>query len=135
MTVGGVVASWDDLVSFVRVRYEIMRSADDELWFNLPTPGERHQIVKVRSVEGEDGHPWAQITSPVGYLNELDLGKMLVTAGESLVGGCVAEGDLVLFRHSIPLGDTALDGFDRPFRLVVEIADRMELELTGKDVH
>jgi len=47
----------------------------------------------------------------------------------------VAEDNLVLFRHSIPLGDTEIDGFERPFRLVVGIADRMEEQLTGTDVH
>ena len=47
----------------------------------------------------------------------------------------MAEDNLVLFRHSIPLGDTEIDGFERPFRLVVEIADRMEELLTGTDVH
>jgi hypothetical protein len=129
------VASWDDLMSFVRVRYEIMRQAEDELWFNLPTSGERTQLVAVRLVTGEDGHPWAQITSPVGRVGDVDLAAMLTLAGESLAGGAVVNDGLVLFRHSIPLGDTALDGFDRSFRLVVEAADRLEHELTGADEH
>lgn len=129
------MANWDDLVSFVRMRYEIMKQADGELWFNLPTTGERTQIVAVRQVTGEDDHPWAQITSPVGRVVELDLARMLEMAGESVAGGAIVEGGLVLFRHSIPLGDTALDAFDRPFRLVVEVADRLELELTGRDDH
>jgi hypothetical protein len=129
------VASWDDLMSFVRVRYEIMRQVEDELWFNLPTSGERTQLVAVRLVTGEDGHPWAQITSPVGRVGEVDLAAMLTLAGESLAGGAVVNDGLVLFRHSIPLGDTALDGFDRSFRLVVEAADRLEHELTGADEH
>src|SRR3981081_4861115 len=81
---GGVVASWDDLVSFVRVRYEIMRQVESELWFNLPTSGDRTQIVAVRMVTGEDGHPWAQITSPVGLAADIDLGTMLALAGESI---------------------------------------------------
>jgi hypothetical protein len=68
-----VVASWDDLVSFVRFRYEIMRQSDDELWFNIPTGDERTQIVAVRKVTGEDDHPWAQITSPVGGVDDIDL--------------------------------------------------------------
>jgi hypothetical protein len=129
------VASWDDLMSFVRVRYEIMRQVEDELWFNLPTSGERTQLVAVRLVTGEDGHPWAQITSPVGRVGDVDLAAMLTLAGESLAGGAVVSDGLVLFRHSIPLGDTALDGFDRSFRLVVEAADRLEHELTGADEH
>jgi hypothetical protein len=134
-TEGGPVASWDDLNSFVRVRYEIMKQAETELWFNLPTTGERTQIVAVRLVTGEDGHPWAQITSPVGYTKDIDLTTLLVRAGESVVGGVVDENGLALFRHSVPLGDTELTGFDRAFRLVVDVADRLELELTGRDEH
>jgi hypothetical protein len=129
------VASWDDLNSFVRIRYEIMKQAGSELWFNLPTTGERTQIVAVRLVTGEDDHPWAQITSPVGYTKDIDLTTLLVRAGECVVGGVVDENGLALFRHSVPLGDTELSGFDRAFRLVVDVADRLELELTGADEH
>jgi hypothetical protein len=127
------VAEWDDLVAFVRVRYEIMRQADGELWFRLPTKDDRTQLVAVRLVTGEDDHPWAQITSPIGRVADLDLARMLELAGEPVAGGAVAVEGVVLFRHSIPLGDTALDGFDRPFRLVVDVADRLEHELTGAD--
>lgn len=134
------MAGWDDLMSFVRVRYEIMRQRENELWFNLPTTGERTQIVVVRLVTGEDGHPWAQITSPVGRIGQVDLVKLLELAAEPVTGGVVSENGLVLFRHSIPLrttelGDTELDGFDRSFKLVVGVADRLELELTGADEH
>jgi hypothetical protein len=130
------VAEWDDLVAFVRVRYEIMRQqADGEMWFRLPTKADRTQIVAVRPVTGEDEHPWAQITSPIGRVADLDLARMLELAGASVAGGAVAVNGLVLFRHSIPLGDTALDGFDRSFRLVVDVADRLEHELTDADDH
>lgn len=129
------MASWDDLVSFVRVRYEIMRQVEDELWFNLPTSGERTQLVVVRLVSGEDSHLWAQITSPIGRVGDLDLARLLALAAESIAGGAVATDGVALFRHSIPLADTALDGFDRSFRVVVEVADRLEHELTGADEH
>lgn len=128
------MATWDELVSYVRVRYEIMRQVDHELWFDLPTTGERRQRVAVRQVTGDDDHPWAQITSAVGRIDELDLPTLLRRAAAVVTGGVVAEEGLAFFRHSIPLGDTALDGFERPFRLVVEFADRLEEELTGTDV-
>ncbi len=129
------MASWDELHAYVRVRYEIMRQEDDELWFDLPTTGERHQRVAVRLVTGEDGHPWAQIRSAVGRVDQLDLVRLLELAAEPVTGGVVSEDGLVLFRHSIPLGDTALDGFERPFRLVAGVADQLEEQLTGLDVH
>ena len=52
------MATWDELVSYVRVRYEIMKQREGELWFDLLTTGERHQRVAVRQVTGEDGHPF-----------------------------------------------------------------------------
>jgi hypothetical protein len=129
------VASWDDLMSYVRVRYEIMRQLEGELWFNLPTVGDRTQLVVVRLVTGEDDHPWAQITSPVGKAADIDLGRMLELAGEAVAGGAIVSDGVVLFRHGIPLDDTELSGFERPFRLVVSVADRLEHELTGADEH
>jgi hypothetical protein len=129
------VASWDDLMSYVRVRYEIMRQLEGELWFNLPTVGDRTQLVVVRLVTGEDDHPWAQITSPVGKAADIDLGRMLELAGEAVAGGAIVSDGVVLFRHAIPLDDTELNGFERPFRLVVSVADRLEHELTGADEH
>jgi hypothetical protein len=127
------VASWDDLVSYVRMRYEVMRQADGELWFNLPTVGERTQLVVVRQVTGGDGHPWAQIASPVCRVADVDLPRLLALAGESVVGGAVSESGVAVFRHSVPLHETGLAAFERPFRLVVEVADRLEEELTGAD--
>ena len=129
------MTSWDDLVSYVRVRYEVMRQADDELWFNLPTVGERTQLVVVRQVRGADAHPWAQIASPVCRVDEVDLAKLLELAGEAVVGGAAAEAGVVVFRHSIPLDETAIPAFERSFRLVVDTADRLEEQVTGADLH
>ncbi len=129
------MASWDDLMSFVRVRYEIMRQVDGDLWFNLPTTGDRTQIVAVQQVIGEDDHPWIEITSPVAKAGDIDLARALTLAGESVAGGVIISDGVVLFRHSIPLDDTAIDGFERPLQLVVKVADRLEHELTSADAH
>lgn len=145
---GADVATWDDLQSYVRVRYEIMRQAGDELWFNLPTTGDRTQLVVVRRVR--EGHAettdaaaavaqadseWAQISSPIARTGDVDLAKLLELAGASPVGGVVAQDGVAVFRHSISLRDSALDGFEFPFRQVVHLADELEHELTGRDEH
>ena len=129
------MAGWDDLVAYVRVRYEVMRSEDDELWFNLPTTGDRTQLVVVRLVTGADGHPWAQIASPICRVDDAELGELLDLAGKSVVGGVVAADGVAMFRHSIPLDDSAVSAFERSFRTVVEVADRLEEHVTGSDVH
>jgi hypothetical protein len=129
------VAGWDDLVSYVRVRYEVMRQAEGELWFNLPTTGERTQLVVVRRVTGPDDEPWAQIASPVCKVDGASLDELLALAGASVVGGVVAVDGVTMFRHSIPLDDTAFGAFDKTFRLVVDTADDLEEKVTGADVH
>src|SRR4051794_41946749 len=91
-----------------------MRQRDGELWFDLTTTGERHQVVAVRQVTGEDGHPWAQITSAVGYLEKVDLARCLALAGEAVTGGGGAEGNPLLFPHPLPLGGTQIHGLRRP---------------------
>jgi len=129
------VAGWDDLISYVRVRYEVMRHTDDEVWFELPTRDERTQLVAVRRVSDADGHPWARLDSPVGRAGELDLHRLLELAAASVVGGAVSTGGVVVIRHAVPLHETAPAGFERAFRAVVDVADRLEEELTGRDEH
>ena len=129
------MAGWDDLVSYVRVRYEVMRQADNELWFNLPTTGDRTQLVVVRRVTGTDGEPWAQIASPICKVGDAQLDELLGLAAESVVGGVVAVDGVTMFRHSVPLDDSATAGFERSFHLVVDTADRLEEHVTGEDIH
>lgn len=142
------MATWDDLLSYVRVRYEIMRQADGELWFNLPTSGDRTQLVVVRRVHerhtgvtepaaavASGDTEWAQISSPIARTADVDVTKMLELASASPVGGVVAQDGVAVFRHSISLRDSGLDGFEFPFRQVVHLADELEHELTGRDEH
>lgn len=127
------MASWDDLVSYVRVRYEIMRQTEAELWFNLPTIGDRTQLVVVAKVVGDDGHEWAQVASPIARLADIDLGELLTLASACPVGGVAARDGVAVYRHSVALADAVLATFEREFRMVVEIADSLEDQLTGAD--
>ena len=144
------MATWEDLQSYVVVRYEIVRQSADELRFRLPTTGDRTQLVVVKRVSEDAAQPgatvtdaaaavadpdqdWVQIESPVARLGDVDLVKALELAGPSVVGGLAAEEGVLVYRHSIPLRPAALDGFEFPFRQVVHLADELEHELTGRD--
>ncbi len=127
------MATWIDLVGYVRTRYEIMRQTDDSLTFNLPTDGERTQIVYVHRVLTPDGQEWIQIESPVGKADQIDLRRLLELAGATVVGGAgVVEGTAV-YQHAVPLHELSIAAFDAPFQLVVRVADQFEHELTGAD--
>ncbi|HEY4005064.1 MAG TPA: hypothetical protein VGM60_07745 [Pseudonocardia sp.] len=124
--------TWSDLVSYVRVRYEIFQQTDRTLRFHLPTEGERTQRVAVHHVES-GGTDWIMIESAVARADDVDLRRLLELAGRSVVGGVVITGGVALFRHSAGLAELALDRFDEPFQLVVRGADALEQELTGTD--
>ncbi|MEQ3552013.1 hypothetical protein WIS52_16185 [Pseudonocardia nematodicida] len=144
------MATWEDLKSYVWVRYEVVRQGADELRFRLPTTGERTQLVVVRRLQEGSAQPgvevtdaaaavadpdqeWVLIESPVARLGEIDPVKALELAGPSVIGGLAAEEGVLVFRHSIPLHSAALDGFEFPFRQVVHRADELEHALTGRD--
>ena len=127
------MASWDDLVLWVRVRYEVMAQDADSLTFRLPTTDGRDQLVYVRFRGAVEGHDWMQIESPVARLDEIDVRKLLELAESAVVGGAVAAGGTAVFRHSAPLSDLTFAEFEAPFRLVTATADDLERQLTGAD--
>lgn len=127
------MASWTDLINFVRIRYEILEQTDSWVRFSVPTSSERTQQVSVHHVQGPDGGEWIDISSPVGWADKIDLRRLLELAGTSIVGGAAVVDGVALFQHAVPLEDMTMLGFDRPFRLVVARADEYERELTGDD--
>lgn len=127
------LATWDDLVSWVRVRYEVMAQRPDSLSFRLPTTGERTQLVHVRHRGELGGHDWIQIESPIARLDEIDARRLLELAEATIAGGASAVGDVAVFRHGMPLDDLSITQFEGPFRLVTEAADALEQQLVGHD--
>ena len=97
------MATWNDMINFVRTRYEILEQTDSWVRFNLPTKDGRTQQVSVHHVIGPDGHRWIDISSPVGWADKIDLRRLLELAG--------------------PLVE-ALDRLDENFASMRESADR-----------
>lgn len=129
------MATWIDLVGYVRTRYEVMRQTDDSLTFNLPIDGERTQIVYVRHVQAE-GDSWIQLESPIAKADDIDLRRLLELAGATVVGGAGVVDGTAVYQHAVPLDELqalSLSAFDKPFQLVVKVADQFEHQLTGAD--
>lgn len=127
------MASWDDLVLWVRVRYEVMAQNADSLTFRLPTTEGRDQLVYVRYRGELDGHDWMQIESPIARLDEIDTRHLLELAESTVVGGAAAVEGTAVFRHAAPLSDLTFAEFEAPFRIVTRTADDLERRLTGTD--
>lgn len=125
---------WTDVVNYVRVRYEVLEERDGWLRFRLDTTDGRSQQVTVHLLPDLDGAAFAEISSPVGWADKIDLRRLLDLVGSSDVGGAAVVDGVALLKHTVPLGSLDLrQEFERPLRSVVARADELERELARTD--
>jgi hypothetical protein len=128
------VASWIEVINYVRLRHEVLEETEDWLRFRLGTTGERTQQVAVHHLPDLDGTAWVEISSPVGRADDVDLRRFLELAGSPEVGGGAVVDGLALLKHVVPLEDLSVrEEFERPLALLVARADAIEHELTEND--
>src|SRR5690349_23996477 len=97
------MTSWAEVVSYVRLRYEVLEERDEWLRFRLDTGDGRSQQVSVHHLPDLDGTPWLEISSPVGRADEIDLRTLLDLAGGTAVGGAAVVDGVALLKHTVPL--------------------------------
>ena len=125
---------WNDVINYVRVRYEVLEERTDWLRFRLDTAGGRTQQVTVHHLPDHDGAEWAEISSAVGWADKIDLRRLLELAGASSVGGAAVVDGVALVKHTVPLLSLHIqEEFERPLRSVAAKADAFERELSQSD--
>jgi hypothetical protein len=129
------MASWTDLKQYIQNNYKIADERDDMIKLIFETGGLRSQVVIVWHVQlAGSGEHWIQIESPFGELGSLDLAAALNAVGNTVCGGMsLVGGQLVTFRHSVPLDDINIGEFEAPLAMVTSTADKLEQALTGGD--
>jgi hypothetical protein len=128
------MSSWEELINFVRNRYEIIDSKPDELRILLGfADDDRTQVVIVRR-EVMDDAEWVQLASPFALASEVDLAEALrFVAQGTVVGGVVINGQYAFIRHSLPLATLDLAEFTVPLGKIADIADGLEKHFSGTD--
>ena len=127
------MTTWSDLKAYVHNHYKIADEQDNMIKLVLATGGMRDQVVIVWHLTLGNGEEWVQIESPFGELETLNLTAALQAVGNTVCGGMALFGNLVTFRHSVPLADLSIAEFESPLALVTTTADRLEKELVGGD--
>ncbi|WP_433532888.1 hypothetical protein ACQPYA_13305 [Micromonospora sp. CA-263727] len=128
------MATWANLATYVRSNYKISDERHDMIKLVFETGNLRSQVVLLWHVTLADGaEEWVQIESSFGELNSVNLVQALREVGDTVCGGMSVLGDLVTFRHSVPLLNLNINEFERPLALVTSTADRLEQLLTGAD--
>lgn len=127
------MASWGQLVDYVRANYRIADQTDRMLQLNFSFDDGRTQRVFVWHTPTQSGEEWIQIESPIGELDRIDLRELLKLVEKSVVGGIAALGEYAVLRESVPLADMSVEEFESPFRFVRGTADSFEHQLSGID--
>jgi hypothetical protein len=135
------VATWEDLLAFVRTEYtiaevgdaedeteyRIIEDNDNEVRILVEYEDDRSQIVIIYHEELDDSEDWVQVVSVIGRVADVDLRKLLEELGQtSVVCGAVIIGDHVVLRHSLPLLNLDINEFTDPLNFVAETADHLE---------
>ena len=138
------MATWNDLVRYIRVRYEVIRDDQDEIRIlyrfganendeDRLAEGRTQVIILAREVldKKED---WVQLATPFARVADVDVVETLTEMGlTTVVGGAVIMGEWLVLRHSLPLRNLDYNELDDPLHLVADAADTLEQLYTGGD--
>jgi hypothetical protein len=135
------VATWAELVGFIRHEYEIIGDEPDEVRILVryrtdedDEQSGRSQMVVVAREILDRREEWVQIASPFAHVHEVDLRAVLEEVGNTtVVGGVAILGDYVVLRHSLPLINLDINEFVDPLELVTGSAEMLERQFIGRD--
>ena len=132
------MATWRDLVTYIRQTYDILRAEPDEIRilmrYGVDADEEERSQMVVIAREVVDGHDWVQIATPFARVDEVKLPAVLTEIGNTtVVGGAVVMGEYLVYRHSFPLINLDINEFVDPLELVAGSAELLEMRFIGRD--
>jgi hypothetical protein len=133
------VATWRELVTFIRQSYRVVRDEPEEIRIRIrfskePDQEERTQMVVIAREVLDKREEWVQIATPFARADEVDLRTVLAEIGHTtVVGGAVVMGDYLVLRHSLPLVNLDINEFTDPLEMVTGSAELLEEQFTGRD--
>jgi hypothetical protein len=128
------MATWHELLDYMRTNeYTIMDETHNMVRLMFQTQGgRRSQMVYIWHLTvGRGAEEWIQIESPFGEFGKVDLSAALQRIGSTICGGMAMAGNLVTFRHSVPLENLDVNEFESPLALVTTVADKLESDFNG----
>ncbi|MEY7974723.1 hypothetical protein AB8O38_22300 [Saccharomonospora xinjiangensis] len=128
------MATWGDLVAYVRASYDVIRDEDDEIRVRISYDDRRAQVVVIAREVLDRKEEWVQIATPFARIDQVDLQEVLAEIGDTIVvGGAALMGEHLVLRHSLPLVNLDINEFVDPLELVTGSAELLEEQFTGRD--
>ncbi|HEY0498525.1 MAG TPA: hypothetical protein VGD48_22485 [Kutzneria sp.] len=128
------MATWGDLVAFVRSEYQVIDQTADEVSIYVEFDDERSQVIWLSHEVLDGKEDWVQIASPCGMASKVDLAALLKEVGHTtVVGGVAIVGEHVVLRHALPLENLDINEFTDPLTLLAGTVDTLEEQFSGGD--
>jgi hypothetical protein len=128
------MATWGDLVAFVRSEYQVIDLTADEVSIHVDFDDERSQVIWISHEVLDGKEDWVQIASPCGLASKIDLAALLKEVGHTtVVGGVAIMGEHVVLRHALPLENLDINEFTDPLTLLAGTVDTLEEQFSGGD--
>ena len=128
------MATWNDLRQYVKSNFKVMKEEANLIQMGFAYEDGRSQLVFLWKMLLNDGtEEWVQIESPIGEFTPANVAAVVRAAEHAVVGGIGCSGQVITFRHAVPLQNLDMNEFLRPLRLVTVSADRFEKEIFGGD--
>lgn len=128
------MASWGDLVAYVRSEYRVISQQDGEVRIEVEFEDERSQVIIIAHTLLDDREDWVQIASVCGLAGQVDLRALLEAIGQTtVVCGAAIVGEHVILRHALPLENLDINEFTDPLMILAGTADTIEESFFGGD--
>lgn len=128
------MATWNDLLAFVRTEYRVMKDTDDEMRIVVDYEDGRSQVIILCREVLDRREEWVQVASVCGPVENVNLRRLLTEIGEtSVVCGAAIMDEHVVLRHSLPLENLDINEFTDPLTFVADTADQLEEAFFGGD--
>ncbi len=129
------MANWDTVKSFLVSNYKCEPFGDSGLKLVFNIRDGRSQVVLVDwAGKSEESARWVSFASPIGSVDEVNLKAAATMAASYVLGGITVESGIAFVRTSVPLENLDRNEIVQPMEVLVDVADTIELQLTGGDV-
>ncbi|MBK7021554.1 MAG: hypothetical protein WBB87_01470 [Candidatus Microthrix parvicella] len=132
------MADWPAVKSYIRSNYNVENEPSDDLLvlrFHFEVANRKQAVYLTRHELHLDDSEWLQIASIVGVADQISADVALKLVEMNICGGLQLISGLLAVAQWQPLASIDALEIDTPITLVTSAADRLEAQLTGKDVN
>jgi hypothetical protein len=130
------MANWTQLKSYIHNTYNATELSPRAIQLTFTLDGGRNtQATYVSFAEGPQGDHWAQLDSPIGPLDQLDIVRALTLVENVVCGGLchvfIQGVHHLSIRHCLPLENMDTNEFETPLQFVTLAANGLRQELSA----